>query len=209
MATTTPNYGWPVPTSTDFVKDGAQAIEDLGDAIDATVFGLPTGALSLVNTTTIGTTVSSIAVDDVFTTTYQNYVLLLNANNSTFTATGTLNFRLRKAGISNSATEYRGNGYVSVPASLSNDSRTAPALAFARTNTSGGSLFASLEIFGPKDNTKTGYKYNNAGFDGTPTQVGESGNGFHNVVDTFDGFEIIVSSGTMSGGTIRVYGYGI
>jgi hypothetical protein len=40
MATTTPNYGWPVPTSTDLVKDGATAIEALGDAADATVFGL-------------------------------------------------------------------------------------------------------------------------------------------------------------------------
>jgi hypothetical protein len=38
MATTTPNYGWPVPTSTDYVKDGATAIEALGDAIDASVF---------------------------------------------------------------------------------------------------------------------------------------------------------------------------
>jgi hypothetical protein len=40
MATTTPNYGWPVPTSTDLVKDGATAIEALGDAVDSTVFGL-------------------------------------------------------------------------------------------------------------------------------------------------------------------------
>lgn len=35
MATTTPNFGWSVPTSTDYVKDGAVAIETLGDAIDA------------------------------------------------------------------------------------------------------------------------------------------------------------------------------
>ena len=34
MATTTPNNGWAVPTSTDYVKDGATAIETLGDAID-------------------------------------------------------------------------------------------------------------------------------------------------------------------------------
>ena len=40
MATTTPNYSWPVPTSTDYVKDGATAIEALGDAIDATVYGI-------------------------------------------------------------------------------------------------------------------------------------------------------------------------
>jgi hypothetical protein len=39
MATTTPIYGWPVPTSTDYVKDGATAMETLGDAIDATLSG--------------------------------------------------------------------------------------------------------------------------------------------------------------------------
>ena len=35
MATTTPNFGFDVPTSTDYVKDGALAIETLGDDIDA------------------------------------------------------------------------------------------------------------------------------------------------------------------------------
>jgi len=38
MATVTPNYNWPVPTSTDYVADGAVAIEALGDAIDASVY---------------------------------------------------------------------------------------------------------------------------------------------------------------------------
>jgi hypothetical protein len=37
MATTTPLNAWPVPTSTDYVKDGATAIEALGDAIDTSV----------------------------------------------------------------------------------------------------------------------------------------------------------------------------
>jgi hypothetical protein len=37
MATVTPNNNWPVPTSTDYVADGAVAIEALGDAIDASV----------------------------------------------------------------------------------------------------------------------------------------------------------------------------
>jgi hypothetical protein len=32
-----PNYSWPEPDDSDFVKDGALAIRDLGDAIDATV----------------------------------------------------------------------------------------------------------------------------------------------------------------------------
>jgi len=40
MPTTTPNYGWSVPVSTDLVKDGATAIELLGDSADATVKAL-------------------------------------------------------------------------------------------------------------------------------------------------------------------------
>jgi hypothetical protein len=43
MATTTPNFGWPVPTSTDLVKDGATAIEGLGDAIDGALVDLKGG----------------------------------------------------------------------------------------------------------------------------------------------------------------------
>jgi hypothetical protein len=34
MATTTPNYSWTVPTSSDLVKNGATAIETLGDSVD-------------------------------------------------------------------------------------------------------------------------------------------------------------------------------
>lgn len=34
---TTPNYGWPTPASTDLVKDGATAMQNLGNAADATV----------------------------------------------------------------------------------------------------------------------------------------------------------------------------
>jgi hypothetical protein len=67
MATTTPNYGWDVPTSTDYVKDGATAIETLGDDIDATLYGLvgtnTKVGMQLLSTTTLSgasTTISSI-----------------------------------------------------------------------------------------------------------------------------------------------------
>jgi hypothetical protein len=49
MATVTPNYSWPVPTSSDLVKDGATAIEALGDAIDATLFSLGGANFTLLN----------------------------------------------------------------------------------------------------------------------------------------------------------------
>jgi hypothetical protein len=48
MATTTPNFGWAVPTSTDLVKDGAVAIETLGDSIDASLLDLKGGTTGQV-----------------------------------------------------------------------------------------------------------------------------------------------------------------
>lgn len=48
MATTTPNFGWSVPTSTDLVKDGATAIETLGDSIDASMADLKGGTTGQV-----------------------------------------------------------------------------------------------------------------------------------------------------------------
>jgi hypothetical protein len=43
MATTTPNYGWTVPTSSDLVKNGATAIETLGDSVDESLWNVGFG----------------------------------------------------------------------------------------------------------------------------------------------------------------------
>jgi len=48
MATVTPNFNWPVPTPTDLVKDGATAIEALGDGIDASLVDLKGGTTGQV-----------------------------------------------------------------------------------------------------------------------------------------------------------------
>lgn len=48
MATTTPNFGWTVPTSSDLVKNGATAIETLGDSIDASLLDLKGGTTNQV-----------------------------------------------------------------------------------------------------------------------------------------------------------------
>jgi hypothetical protein len=64
MATTTPNYGWPVPTSTDLVKDGATAIEALGDAVDATLGGFFNIKQIVQGTSTTITTSSSSTYAD-------------------------------------------------------------------------------------------------------------------------------------------------
>ena len=56
MATTTPNFGWTVPTSSDLVKNGATAIETLGDSVDASLAGM------VVNAQT-GTTYTAVKAD--------------------------------------------------------------------------------------------------------------------------------------------------
>jgi hypothetical protein len=66
MATVTPNFNWPVPTSTDLVKDGATAIEALGDSIDASLVDLKGGTTGQVLAKASGTDMdfSWVAQDD-------------------------------------------------------------------------------------------------------------------------------------------------
>jgi hypothetical protein len=37
---TSPHYSWPEPNDSDYVKNGADAMRDLGDAADATVYSI-------------------------------------------------------------------------------------------------------------------------------------------------------------------------
>jgi hypothetical protein len=72
MATTTPNFGWTVPTSSDLVKDGAVAIETLGDSVDASLAGM------VVNAQT-GTTYTAVKADGL-----NAIVTMDNASANTF-----------------------------------------------------------------------------------------------------------------------------
>jgi hypothetical protein len=80
MATTTPNFGWAVPTSTDLVKDGAVAIETLGDSIDASLVDLKGGTTGQVLAKASGTDMdfSWVAVDPL---------VILDAKGDLITAT--------------------------------------------------------------------------------------------------------------------------
>jgi hypothetical protein len=72
MATTTPNFGWTVPTSSDLVKNGATAIETLGDAVDASIAGLTVNAQT-------GTTYTAVKADGL-----NAIVTMDNASPNTF-----------------------------------------------------------------------------------------------------------------------------
>jgi hypothetical protein len=72
MATTTPNFGWTVPTSSDLVKNGATAIETLGDSVDASFAGLTLNAQT-------GTTYTAVKADGL-----NAIVTMDNASANTF-----------------------------------------------------------------------------------------------------------------------------
>jgi len=55
MATTTTNFGWTIPTSTDLVKNGATAISTLGSGVDTSFVGLKGGTTGQVLSKTSGT----------------------------------------------------------------------------------------------------------------------------------------------------------
>ena len=199
MATTTPNYGWPVPTSTDLVKDGATAIEALGDAIDATVFGLPSSGFTLIKTQTIGTGVSSVNVTAAFSTTYDNYKIIVSGGVASVNDYMTL-----KLGATTTGYYYghNGRGYNNT------DQSTGASNQASWLRISAGStnlLSANFELQNPF-NAK--YTFLNYFFNDTKI-TGEAGAGGGLLANTtsYTDFTIAPASGTYTGGSISVYGY--
>ena len=208
MATTTPNYGWPVPTSTDYVKDGATAIEALGDAIDATVFGLPTGGvLKLVKTQAIGSAVSSVIVTAAFSATYRNYLIMVS-DMTCNTANDNIALQMR-TGSTTSATGYSSatNGVVYSTNAVQTNSQNNG----TSWNNAGRALAANdkvslgFNLFQPFLANKT--TVHSLGVIGS--DFAGAFNGYHNTATSYDQFVISTVIGNMTGGTIYVYGYGL
>jgi hypothetical protein len=200
MATTTPNYGWPVPTSTDYVKDGATAIEALGDAIDATVFGLGGGGLTLIKTQTIGTAVSSVNVTSAFSTTYDNYKITVSGGVGS--AVGNLGLKLG-ATVTGYYAGLTAVSYSAASADLASNNNATSWTFAGRTTTD--SIYANLELNAPflSKNTFVSAPAQNAATGGSAGAMA----GFLNNTTSYTDFTLTPASGTLTGGTIRVYGY--
>jgi hypothetical protein len=201
MATTTPNYGWPVPTSTDYVKDGATAIEALGDAIDATVFGLGSSALTKINKTTFSA-VASQAVTSVFNSTYDNYMVQITITASTSNPTLQLRFRDAGGDVSGANYGFRAINFSSLGSGsdISNQGRT-QTIASVTGQTLGDIFVGSMNIFSPNLANET--MGNTLG----AVQVGNItlGSFAYNTTAQFTGFSLIASAGTITG-TVTTYG---
>jgi hypothetical protein len=206
MATTTPNYGWDVPTSTDYVAQGAVAIETLGDDIDATLWTALGGnypGLRLVKKQTIGNGVTSVAITDAFSATYDAYKIVVTGgagsqevalsaqlgNSGTFSTSsyGTFLWGVTFASTtvvstSGTATGFDNSGYMTT-----------------------GWIDASYDVINPFLAKETILKNGSWNFG--------SGTGFftgrHRVATSYKDFRITTLAGTMTGGTVYIYGHGM
>jgi hypothetical protein len=200
MATTTPNYGWAVPTSTDLVKDGATAIETLGDAIDAsmnTALGTKKAGMVLLNTTSFSA-VSSQSINDVFSSTYTNYYIIFDGLTS---GGSSVWMRLRVSGADDTGSNYTYQGVRG--ATTTADAFTGTSTGFLMTsNAAASNQYFTSTVIEPNVATPT-YLISNS-WQNVPATA-QLGN-YHSLSTAYTGFTLIpITTGTITG-TVYVYG---
>ena len=224
MATTTTNFGWDIPQSTDLVKDGATAIAALGQDIDTAFvdfkggttgqvlkktsgtdldveWGTASSGLTLINTTSFSGVSSHSLATNTFTSTYDAYRIVFT--NLICSGNNQMRLRFRKAGTDNTSSIYYGGNAVmtwsgSVIAGLSAAAATSSSLFQLSTvfNT------ASLDITQPLVRPQVTGLAMSAG----PEDRGSFLSAFINTSDTFDSATFFPSAGTITG-SVSVYGY--
>lgn len=190
----TPTYSWPIPDDTDLVKDGAEAIRDLGNAIDTTVSGLGSGLVH-INTTSFSA-VASQSINDVFSATYKNYKIVIDLVASTSIA---FRARLRVSGADNSTASSYTSQEVRGSTTTAAAFQTVDSLfqfGYANTNPS----VIELSLINPFETSNTSF----ACFGGRNDRSA-SVSGFHNQSVSYTGITLIPESGTITG-TARIYG---
>lgn len=177
-----------MPTPPDFTN---------GTALEAS--SLNAVGLWLVKTQTITGTPSSVVVTDAFSANHDNYLITVNGGvGSTPAAMGLQ--------LTGSTTGYYAawNGIFYTTGSVNNgfDNNVSSWTAGAQYP-EGAAM--NVTLFNPFLALRTGVYFNRVDF-----RVGGSsgvGSGFHNVTASYSGFTLVSGAGTMTGGTIRVYGY--
>jgi hypothetical protein len=153
----------------------------------------------LISSTTIGSAVSSVVVSNVFSSTYDNYRVVVGGG--TATTTGDLGFTFNGSATGYGSKLFYGsfsdNGVVAL--GISNGSSFTYAGGYSTS-----ALSMNLDVFGPNLAKPTRVGSN---FGAQPLGGAGSYNGTHSVATAYTGFTVTANSGTMTGGTISVYGY--
>jgi hypothetical protein len=200
----TPNFSWPVPVATDYVKDGWEAISDLGNAIDTTVAGLGSAGFSLVSSTTI-TAQSTVQISNVFTATYRNYKII--ADFPTVSAGGTLTFQFTSSGTASTVNyQMMGTGLTSAGTTSNYNSSGGSSAFLLQYNSSYPCHGFTLDLLAPQIAQKTvgllQTAYVSSIADPTARTIGL----LHEVATSYDGIKLTASAGNVTG-TLKIYGY--
>jgi len=199
MATTT-NYGFEIPDDTDLVKDGALAMRDLGQDVDTQLFTALGGdypGLRLVKKQTIGTAVSTVTVTDAFSATYDNYKIMISGGASSTTPQINLVLGASTTGY------YQSNQGIVFATGAANASSLNNAAFMRLAVGSANGIYADTDFSGP-------FLAKHTYFQGARvfSTLANIHAGFHGVASSFTDFTITPDTGTLTGGTIYVYGYG-
>jgi hypothetical protein len=183
--------------STWFVDGGAGRASGL-DLITPTSIANSSGSASLSGGAVTFTNVSSVSLNGVFSSNYDNYRIVVNGNASQ--NTGSFYLRLRLSGTDASgASDYIYQVVEFSGATVTATGRTTSSFDMSYLNTT--KMTGTADVLGPNLAAVTGYQLigsrsNNLSLDG----------GYHNLTTQYDGFTIFTSAGTASG-VVRVYGY--
>ena len=195
----TVNNNWPTPVQTDLVKDGWEAIKDLGDAIDTTLGVYADPGLVLLNTSSF-TGVSAINLTtNTFSATYDNYRILMSVTGST---TAVINVRMRLAGVDNSSAVYnhqRVDGDGATAAAVQVTSQTSGRIGVAFTTPSSFTIDCYSPFLVASTLLTSVNNEKNALLLSTETVA-------HVANTSYDSLSFIPASGTITG-TVSVYGY--
>ncbi len=165
-------------------------------------FASSNGGLVCVKAETAFSAVGSVTADNVFTSAYTNYKIIMNYTTST---TNSTNLKLRVGGVS-ASTNY--NLYYAAGTAWASGVLTAQT-AFLLGDYSNGNFNCCniLELQQPAVATATNF-WNNAttsrGAYTSPYPQYTLGN--HSTTTAYDGVELLVASGTMTG-SYTIYGY--
>ena len=158
--------------------------------------GEPDAGLVHINTTTFSA-VSSVSIDDVFTSDYENYLILIRASS----APAMVQLRMRAAGTDASGSNY------TYQEDLSNGSTITTSRVTNAANyplgTNNGMEATSLYVFSPQVSVPTIFHMNS--FDSAGHALWRKNIGQHTLSTSYDGFSFI--SAAAATGTIRIYGY--
>jgi hypothetical protein len=205
MGTTT-NNGWTYPESTDLVKDGATAIQTLADDIDTTlgVYAPSSSGLTLINTTSFSG-VSSQSFNDVFSATYENYVVVMCFE---CTADTGVFFRWRVSGTDDSSANYswvQMNNFGGATTPAGTGANTATSARITQVNAATSSARTHHTFFRPFATDYSGYVGTILGGTGRVNYLqGTTGMGF-NGTTSFTGFSLLPTTGTITG-FVKIYG---